>query len=160
MSQGGQGSSDIPPGAPRPDVTTESLLAKLILFQQSKVTRSSTGVSEKTESETYRKAFEDNEAQKHLHRGMLTPALRNITQFWMIAVVLLLVWQGFGSKIGFFHLSDSVLITLLTTTTANVLGLFYLALKYLYANPEFKAPDISSKAPATKAPDPTQTPSV
>lgn len=31
-----------------------------------------------------------------------------------------------------FHLSDSVLITLLTTTTANVLTLFVLVVKYLF----------------------------
>lgn len=98
------------------------------------------GVSEEKESATYRKVFEESEGQRQRHREIVTPALRNIAQMWIIAVILLLIWQGFGSRIGFFHLSDKVLITLLVTTTTNVLGLFYLAIKYLYANPDFKPP--------------------
>jgi hypothetical protein len=64
----------------------------------------------------------------------------NIAQGWVIALILIMIWQGFGSKIGFFSLSDAVLIAFLTTSTANILGLFYIAVRYLYATPDFKSP--------------------
>jgi hypothetical protein len=49
---------------------------------------------------------------------------------WLIAVFVVVVCQGFG-LLG-FHLSDSVLITLITTTTANILGLGYVVANYLF----------------------------
>lgn len=106
-----------------------------------------TGVPEDKESDAYLQVFKDTEEQRQRHREILTPALRNIAQIWVIAVLMLLVWQGFGSKIGFFHLSDPVLITLITTTTANILGLFYIAVRYLYANPDFKPPRMGGQKP-------------
>lgn len=73
-----------------------------------------------------------NDDQRRRHREVLTPQLQIVAQGWMIFVAVVLIWQGFGSRIGFFNLSDKVLITLLTTTTINVLGLFLVALSYLY----------------------------
>lgn len=137
------GQDDLENSAEASAARMDGLLKSVIRLQMARLSSSvkvTPGVSEEVESETYRKAFADNEGQKHRHREIITPALRNIAQAWIIAVILILIWQGFGSKIGFFHLSDSVLITLLTTTTVNILGLFLLALKYLYANPEFKSP--------------------
>ena len=77
------------------------------------------------ESETCLEIHQIAEAQRQRHREAMTPALRNMVQGWIIAVVMIPIWQGFGSKTGFFHLSDSVLITLLITTTVNILGLFF-----------------------------------
>lgn len=55
--------------------------------------------------------------------------------FWflvghMILVFLILFFTGFVS-FGFL-LSDSVIIALITTTTANVLTMFYFVVKYLF----------------------------
>jgi hypothetical protein len=116
--------------APRPFSLNE-LVRGVLKSQESQISRGAKPVTDEVEAESYRKAFDANEEQRHRHREMVTPALRNITQGWIIAVVMFLFWQGFGYRIGFFHLSDNVLITLLTTTTVNVLGLFCLALKYL-----------------------------
>ena len=55
---------------------------------------------------------------------------------WLVAVGLLLVanmfpWPMWGIEWG---LSDPVLLALIGGTTANVLGLFYIVLKYLFPN--------------------------
>jgi len=42
-------------------------------------------------------------------------------------------------------LSDTVLVTLITTTTASVFGFFLLVMKYLF-NPEFETPKESTGA--------------
>jgi hypothetical protein len=49
---------------------------------------------------------------------------------WLIVVLIGFVFQGFG--LGGFHVSDSVLIALISTTTANVLGLGYIVANYLF----------------------------
>lgn len=61
----------------------------------------------------------------------MTPALRNIAYVWIGTVVVVIILQGFSSRTGFV-LSDKILLTLITTTTVNVLGLFLIALNYLY----------------------------
>lgn len=60
----------------------------------------------------------------------------SITYCWILAVLAVVFLQGFqglqyylGPK---FYLSDSILITLLGTTTANVIGLFIIVAKYLF----------------------------
>lgn len=53
--------------------------------------------------------------------------------FWAICVYIFLVLVLMllvGNK--YLNLSDSVLITLLTTTTANIIGVFAIASKWLY----------------------------
>ncbi|MEK6324322.1 MAG: hypothetical protein AABN33_22005 [Acidobacteriota bacterium] len=58
--------------------------------------------------------------------------------FWLI-VGWLVVTTAFLTLTGFnwhdFKLSDKVLIALITSTTANVLGLFYVVAKWLYPAP-------------------------
>ena len=139
------------PSAPRP-FSIDELVRAAIKTQESQISGDSKPVTDEVEADSYRKAFDANEEQRHRHREMVTPALRNITQGWIIAVVMFVFWQVFGSRIGFFHLSDSVLITLLTTTTVNVLGLFWLALKYLYANPDYKSPRQPSNSKKARTP--------
>jgi low affinity Fe/Cu permease len=46
----------------------------------------------------------------------------------MICVLLILVYTGTGD----LHFSDTVLVTLLTTTTAQVLGFGVIVANYLY----------------------------
>lgn len=55
--------------------------------------------------------------------------------FSLLCVYLLVVGLiviGCGNQNGAFHLSDSVLVVLITTTTANVIGIFILVVKYLF----------------------------
>lgn len=52
---------------------------------------------------------------------------------WLIAIFVFLILQGFAQDAGYAPLSDAVLITLLGTTTATVLGLFALVTKYLFS---------------------------
>lgn len=50
--------------------------------------------------------------------------------FYMFAVFLILVFVG-SDHID-FHFSDSVVIALITTTTANVIGIFIFVMRYLF----------------------------
>lgn len=49
---------------------------------------------------------------------------------WLVTVLVSVSFQGFGWL--HFHLSDSVLIALISTTTANVLSLGYIVANYLF----------------------------
>lgn len=66
---------------------------------------------------------QDNEGRKVLRDAIFT-----VTVVWMF-LVLLIVWHSGAGKL---KLSDSVLITLITTTTANVFGFLYVVVNYLY----------------------------
>lgn len=46
---------------------------------------------------------------------------------WLLAILIILCWNNTS-----FHLNDNVLIMLLGTTTANVLGLAFIVLKGLF----------------------------
>lgn len=48
---------------------------------------------------------------------------------WLAAVLCIQTLNG-----GYLHLNDAVLVTLLATTTANVLGLAFIVLKGLFSN--------------------------
>jgi hypothetical protein len=59
---------------------------------------------------------------------------------WLVAIVVILMLQGFGSQ-GFgsfwkapFKLSDSIVLAMIGSTTANVLGILYIVAKYLFPN--------------------------
>lgn len=49
---------------------------------------------------------------------------------YMIFIVGIIIWQGCISPE--LRISDKVFITILSTTTVNVLGLFYLIIKYVF----------------------------
>jgi hypothetical protein len=59
---------------------------------------------------------------------------------WVTAILILLICQGAGSFFGTrsFHLDDKVLIAAIGSTTVNVIGLFYVVVRYIF--PEPKAP--------------------
>jgi hypothetical protein len=52
--------------------------------------------------------------------------------WWLVAIFLLLLMQGFLSPFKIFFLSDSVLLALIGGTTANVLGIFMVVVWYLF----------------------------
>lgn len=51
--------------------------------------------------------------------------------FWLLAVGAMLFMQGLKSCFS-FQLSDTVLITAITTTTASVVGIFLIVANYLF----------------------------
>jgi hypothetical protein len=64
-------------------------------------------------------------------RIILIGALFFLVVMWLVALMTVLMLQGFS---GFttFHLSDKVLITYITSTTVSVLGLFHIAARWLF----------------------------
>ena len=60
-------------------------------------------------------------------RGTLSSVFTIIIAFWLLSVILILVGNNFK-----YRLSDSVLITLLTTTTIQVLGMMVIILWDLF----------------------------
>jgi hypothetical protein len=55
---------------------------------------------------------------------------------WVFLIFSLLLLQGFGEAIHYKPLSDKVLITLITSTTANVIGMLIIVLKYIFNVPK------------------------
>ena len=53
-----------------------------------------------------------------------------LTCIWLTIVLAIVVFQGFG--ISHFKLDDSILITLLSTATANIIGVLVIAITYLF----------------------------
>ena len=64
------------------------------------------------------------------HRDKWAKRLFPLCAAWLIAVVAVLVLEGIHAW--GFHLDDSVLIAFIGTTTADVLGLGYIVVKYLF----------------------------
>lgn len=50
------------------------------------------------------------------------------TIFWSVFIGCIILWTAMGKLV----ISDAVLITLITTTSANIFGFFYLVTKYLF----------------------------
>jgi hypothetical protein len=59
------------------------------------------------------------------------PILFGLVVLWLIVVVLFVLAAAF--KLWSFYLADSVLIDLITSTTATVLGLFHYVARWLFA---------------------------
>ena len=68
---------------------------------------------------------QDTRFRRHLARWVMF-----IVPLWLLAVVVIIVCSG----IGWIHLDKEVLITLLATTTANILGLAFVLLKGLFGD--------------------------
>lgn len=66
---------------------------------------------------------DDNESRREFSRNIFA-----VTVIWLF-LVLVVVIQCAGGK---WHLSDAVLIALITTTTANVIGIFIIVANYLF----------------------------
>ncbi len=80
-------------------------------------------IEDEFKSEQLKRLREDNAARKNF-----SIAIFIITVIWMFLVL----WIVFNCAKGGLHLSDAVLIALITTTTANVFGFFYLVVNYLF----------------------------
>jgi len=70
-----------------------------------------------------KRLLDDNKARK-----VFSIIIFAITILWMFLVLFIVVQCSRKA----FHLSDGVLIALITTTTANVFGFFYVVVNYLF----------------------------
>ena len=70
-----------------------------------------------------RKFEDDNTGRREFSRSIFT-----VTVIWMFLVLMIIIQSASGR----WHLSDSVLIALITTTTANVIGVFIIVANYLF----------------------------
>ena len=70
-----------------------------------------------------KRLVEDNKARKTFSYWIFT-----VTVVWMFLVLMIVIQCGRQS----IRLSDGVLIALITTTTANVFGFFYVVVNYLF----------------------------
>lgn len=82
------------------------------------------------------KALRNETKQKkkeHKQRVKYAKTLFWLISLWLTAVLIIVICSGIDwHLLSHFKLSDNVLITLLTTTTVTVLGLFITVLKYLF----------------------------
>jgi hypothetical protein len=121
---------------PHPSVASESeakdlLQPKLDELANTKVNVRDANVQEVEErdmEEAFSRAqlkrlLDDNNARKSFSQWLFA-----ITVIWMFVVLIIVIQCGRQSII----LSDSVLIALITTTTANVFGFFYVVVNYLF----------------------------
>jgi hypothetical protein len=78
-----------------------------------------------------RSAFVEKFLSENTLRQTLTHRIFKFTCIWLAIVLLIVISCG----LGLLKLSDTVIITLITTTTANVIGFFVLVIRYLF-NPK------------------------
>jgi hypothetical protein len=53
---------------------------------------------------------------------------------WLIGMGVILLLSGFGKDYGFFSLNKAVLITLVSGTSLNIIGIFAIVVNYLFKN--------------------------
>jgi hypothetical protein len=107
------------------------------------LTRSLKGVSNVPDPETRQ---EEDDLQKEHAKAILRGLKQDIDErkkyakyffvlacFWLAAITILLVLQGFGSLWPIpFKLADNVLLAVIGSTTVNVLGILYVVANYLF----------------------------
>lgn len=89
---------------------------------------------EDTQKSTWEERLKEEEVydrqQNRIQRKEYADNIFAFLCVYMLFVFLILI--GCGSYHAHFGLSDTVLITLITTTTANVIGIFVFVVKYLF----------------------------
>ena len=69
--------------------------------------------------------------QKLKGREKYGPLIVCIVTGWLLVLIAILVLQGFGYRS--FSLSDVVLTALISGVSVNVVGLFYIVIKFLFS---------------------------
>lgn len=96
-------------------------------------------VVKKIKQEEWRKLKLDNDAKEGENRGdsqdrdqrkLFAEKIFTFVSLYMFSVFFILVLCGSPSN---FQLSDTVLVTLLGTTTANVIGILIIVVTYLFS---------------------------
>lgn len=76
----------------------------------------------------YKKEELESRRQDRKQRGKFSIAIFSFMGIYMLIVVIILMRVGNSS----IYLSDKVIISLLTTTTAEIIGIFTIVAKYLF----------------------------
>ena len=87
------------------------------------------------EYEIHRREQEIRAKEEELKRCQEEHSLRKLFLhflFWFVVAFVLITLVIVAGNARWFHLHDSVLITLLTTTTCNVIGCLVIAFKWLF----------------------------
>jgi hypothetical protein len=93
------------------------------------------------DAQTNRESFEREKQNAELDSfkqdtGERKKHARNIfilTCAWVTAVFALLMLQGFGGLyVWHFHLTDSIVLTAIGSTTANIVGVFLIVARYFF----------------------------
>ena len=71
-------------------------------------------------------------------QDLYIPKLYWMMVYWLVFVAAVVVTVGFFTAFGVVPLTDAVLIALITTTTATVLGIFIIVAKWLFPAPPDK----------------------
>jgi hypothetical protein len=103
------------------------------LFANAKESVVTTQTNESTEDLAKSLDFikQKNEISQELDRHKLaTGTYKKL--FWAICIYVILILILLAGNKSYFQLTDSVLIALLTTTTANIIGIFAIASKWVY----------------------------
>jgi hypothetical protein len=90
----------------------------------------------KTEELKSRKEYNQLLKQNRKERKKYARLIFRLTCIWTLVIFVIIIANGLTSianhKYFEFHLSDSLLITLITSTTLNFFGFFLLVVKYLF----------------------------
>ena len=88
---------------------------------------------EKFKSQPHLEALEKESELENAERKLTLAVTTYKKLFWAICIYVVLVLIILSLNKYYIGLNDPVLIALLTTTTTNILGVFYIASKWLYA---------------------------
>lgn len=61
-------------------------------------------------------------------------AIYRFLSFWMLFMLIIVIMAGYGHS-GYFVLSESVLVTLLGSTSVSVIGIFMVVARYFFPQP-------------------------
>jgi hypothetical protein len=115
-----------------PLVTIEDIRVPEVLPSEKEDDLTKGAVDDLFEQKLRRQKLEnDNLEQDKKQRKRYARAVFQLICLWLFGLFVLVFFQGNEARNG-FHLSDKVLITLITGTTANVLGIFWVVMNYLF----------------------------
>ena len=77
----------------------------------------------------------DDFAQNIRLRREFARKLFKLACWWVLGILGILIANGILSARGLSFLSDAVLLTLIGSTTVNIIGLFTLVVRYLFRSP-------------------------
>ena len=90
------------------------------------------------QEESYIRGLEKREdlrdqSQDRAERRIYAKIISYLVIGWLVGVLLTIILAGFGGIFGLpFTLSNGVIFALLGTVTVNVIGLFFVVLRYLF----------------------------
>ena len=67
-----------------------------------------------------------------LHRGTYAIGILLLVVMWLLGIFLILLWEGFRWK--GFHLDNSVILAAIGSTTANIIGVLLIIVKFIFSD--------------------------